>query len=107
MRTLRFYGASDDRFEIEGSLPGEPDELGCYKKPCVVKVCSPSKGQLAIVGMYAPGNTAPCWSIGIMPVDEDVPIPPWQISWQTNENGYSTQLTILVPDDAVVSEVTD
>lgn len=63
MRTLRFYGASDDRFEIEGSLPGEPDEIGCFDKSCVVKICSPSECQLAIVGIYAPGNTAPCWGI--------------------------------------------
>ena len=101
-RRLTFYGASDDLFEIEGTKGSEPDEVPCYDRAAVAKIES-SEGQLCVVGMYAPGNTAPCWSIGIMPVDEEVEIPDWPMQWELGGRGYSAELTIAVPDDAVVS----
>jgi len=104
MRELTFYGASDDLFEIEGTRGDEPDEVGCYDEPAVAKIHS-SEGELCIVGMYAPGNAAACWSIGLMPTDEDVPIPDWKMSWKNGDRGYTAELTIHVPDDAVVSMV--
>jgi hypothetical protein len=102
-RRLKFYGASDDLFEIEGTFRNEPGEIGCFDSPAVVKVWSPSEGELAVVAMYAPAGVAACWSIGIMPVDDDIPIPSWQMDWSAD--GYTTELALTVPDDAVVSEM--
>lgn len=107
MRELKFYGASDDLFEIEGTSGDEPDEVGCYNRPAVAKVSSSSEGELAVVAVYAPGNVAGCWSIGLMPVDEDVPLPSWQTAWKTGGRGYSAELTLTVPDDAVVSMMSE
>ena len=106
-RELRFYGASDDLFEIEGTSGDEPDEVGCYNRPAVAKIESPSEGSLCVVAVYAPANVAGCWSIGLMPRDEDIPMPPWKTSFRTGGRGYSAELTITVPDDATVSIVSD
>lgn len=112
MRTLKFYGASDDLFEIVGTVRPEPDEIGVGESPVVVKIKS-SGGEVCVVALYSPGDTA-CWSVGLMPVDEGVPIPPWAVSFKNHDNGsrspgcgnlYSAEMTIVVPDDAVVSVV--
>ncbi len=103
-RTLKFYGASDDLFEIEGTSGEEPDEIGCIDAPCIVEIKTPGNEGLMIVGLYAPGDSA-CWMMGIAPLDEDIPIPPWPVSFQLQPPGYSTLLTITVPDDSIVSQV--
>tara|TARA_Y100000034_G_scaffold136880_1_gene216641 strand:- start:2104 stop:2331 length:228 start_codon:yes stop_codon:yes gene_type:complete len=72
-RALKFYGASDDLFEIEGTTGDEPDEVGCYDSFCGVTI-EANDGVLNVVGYYGPFNTA-CWMIGIMPVDEDIAMP--------------------------------
>ncbi len=109
MRTLKFYGGSDDLFEIEGTVRTEPDEEGCYDRPAIANIKA-AEGELNIVAVYAPkGCDVGCWAIGIMPADEDIPIPPWPVSFKLNEirpgKGYSAELTIPAPDDAVVSMV--
>lgn len=101
-RVLRFYGCSDDLFEVDGGRRDEPDEIGCYDKPVVVKIQN-GPDSLCVVGMYAPANVAACWSIGLMPTDEGTPMPNWPVSYKLGGRGYSTELTIEVPDTAVVS----
>lgn len=104
-RTLKFYGASDDLFEIEGTCGDEPDEVICHETPVVAMVKGGDEG-LCVVAMYAPGDAAACWSIGIMPLDEyGVPIPSWPMTWRLSEECYSPELTLTVPDDAVVSMI--
>lgn len=103
-RTLKFYGASDDLFEVEGTIGGEPDEIGCYDETAAVKVAN-EHGGLFVVAHYAPKNLAACWSIGLMQLDEDVPLPNWPMKWSTGGRGYSVLLEIEVPDSAVVSAV--
>jgi len=105
MRTLKFYGASDDLFECEGTNTGigEPDEINCYDEPCIIEIKTESEG-LRIVGEYAVADNA-CWMIGVAPLDEDQRIPSWPISYKNGTNGYTAELTILTPDDAVVSKV--
>ena len=99
MRELKFYGASDDLFEIDD--PAGDQEIGCYDTPAIVEVRA-SSGRLCVVAMYAPANAVGCWSIGIMPADEDVHMPAWEAKWKLADRGYSTELTLIVPDDAVV-----
>jgi len=104
---VKFYGSSDDLFQVEGPVIGAPDEIGCYDKPGVIKVQS-GVDQVCVVAMYSPGNVSGCWSIGLMPVDEDVPIPSWPMNWKLKDHhGYSTELVMTVPDNAVVSVVSD
>lgn len=98
-KKLKFYGASDDLFEIEGTSLGEPDEIGCYSRTPIVKVCNDLAG-LQVIAHYVG-----VWSIGIAPLDEDIPLPGWPMEWRLSGLGYSTELTLEVPDDVRVSEV--
>ena len=101
-RMLRFYGASDDLFEIEGTRKGEPDEIGCWHRQAIVKVKADDDAGLYVFGTYAPGDVA-CWVIGIMNLDDGIDIPIWPMRFETSERKYSPVLVIEAPDDAVVS----
>ena len=104
MRTIKIYGSSDDLFEIEGCLPGEPDEFGIYDKPGCVKIAFPGSGHgLLVFAQYAPLNVAGAWMVGISQVDEDRPLPGWPMRWSVHERGYSVQLEIDVPEGVVIS----
>lgn len=101
-RVLKFYGASDDLFEIEGTTKGEPEEIGCYDRPGAVKVYDRQGNGLIVTGLYIdPG----VWSIGIAPMEENQPLPGWPHSYGPSARGYSALLTIDAPDDAIVVEV--
>lgn len=99
MRTVKFYGESDDLFEIDGAKRGEPDEIS----PGAVKVAN-DHGGLIVVADYARGTTpGASWVLGISLIDEDVPLPGWPMRWSTHKNGYSPLLEIDVPDDVRIS----
>ena len=101
-RTLKFYGASDDLFEIEGYVNGEPDEIS---PECCVLVANDHAG-LIVSAHYSPGGNG-CWAIGISQRDEDEPLPDWPMTWTTGRpsRGYSVVLTIETPDSAVMSKI--
>ena len=101
MRILKFYGASDDLFEIEGTVVGEPDEVGCYNTSCPILIRSESEGDMIVIGWYSPHHTG-TWMIGLSQINEDTPLRDWPMKW--GYGGYCVELTIQVPDDAVVSE---
>ncbi|MEM6727836.1 MAG: hypothetical protein AAF618_04990 [Pseudomonadota bacterium] len=103
-RTLKFYGASDDLFEIEGTRGEEPDEIGCFDTPVTVKVATPDNEGLLITGLYAPSNAAGTWMVGISQLDEDFELPDWPMRWRApGGRGYSVELEIEVPDTVAVS----
>lgn len=102
MRTLKFYGASDDLFEIEGTTREEPDEIGCYGHGATVRVSTPEKEGLFVTAEYALCGEA-TWMIGISILDEDVSLPNWPMRWSAA--GYSTVLEIDVPDEARVTRL--
>lgn len=91
-KTLRFYGASDDLFEVTGAIC---EEIGCFSKPGVYHLKS-VEGELHVVGYY---QDTGIWSVGIAPVAEGAPVPAWPSTYQVHENGYSPLLTLEVPDD--------
>jgi hypothetical protein len=105
-RNLKFYGASDDLFEVEGTTGTEPNEIGCYGRIPAVKVCN-DHGGMIVVAIYDADSLPPdmpeCWTIGICPLDEDVPLPGWPMKWSAQ--GYSTVLEMEVPDDVRVTEI--
>ncbi|EMO7232537.1 MULTISPECIES: hypothetical protein [Citrobacter freundii complex] len=92
MKELRFYGASDDLFECEGAIR---EEIDCFNKPGIYHLKS-ADGEMQVVGYYLDSGL---WSVGISQTAEDVPLPTWPASYSVHERGYSTLLTILVPDD--------
>lgn len=112
MRTLKFWGESDDLFEIVGTRRGEPDEIGCFNQrngpPSVLLASESDGGRLIVIASYAPGqgrDKVACWAIGIAPADEDVPLPAWPMRWALGGRGYSTELQIDVPDDTTAREL--
>lgn len=92
MKELRFYGASDDLFECEGAIR---EEISCFNKPGIYHLKS-AEGEMQVVGYYLDSGL---WSVGISQIAEDVPLPTWPASYGVHEHGYSTLLTISVPDD--------
>ena len=101
-RTLKFYGASDDLFEVEGTKRGEPDEIGAFDCAVSVEVSSDLHTGLIVTGLYSPADNG-CWMIGISQLDEDVPLPEWAQHFRVGARGYSAELTLEVPDDVSVS----
>lgn len=95
-RTLKFYGASDDLFEIEGYRGDEPDEIGRKATVCVF---DRQGNGLVVAASYVHAGT---WAIGIAPLNEDQPLPGWPMKWEAKVPGYTTVLTIEAPDDAVM-----
>lgn len=105
MRTLKFYGVSDDLFECEGTKGSEPDEIGCYDRQ-VHLLLQNEHGGLIVVGEYSPALNG-CWMVGVTQRDEDDPIPDWPMKFTSGEpsRGYSVVLTIEVPDSVAVEEM--
>jgi len=102
MRILKFYGVSDDLFEIEGTVGDEPDE----RNSGTVELIDENGDGLRVYCDYAVTNNA-CWVVGIAPLDEDIPLPEWPMSFKLGGRGYSTELTMEVPDSVIVTNVED
>lgn len=96
-RTLSFWGASDDLFECDDSVGRATEEIGCYDAPGIYRITRGDEG-LFVTGHYAPGNVVGCWSVGVMQLDEDKPLPDWPIT--ISAKGYSAVVTVAVPADA-------
>jgi len=91
-KTLWFYGASDDLFEVEGAIR---EEISCFNELGIYHLKS-SEGEVLVTASYTDEG---CWAIGLGQVKEGVPVPAWPVSYGMHERGYSVQLTMEVPDD--------
>lgn len=101
MKTLQFYGSSDDNFCVEGG--GHDDEINnCADGSTMAYTVKHGGEGLIVTGQYAPESIPGVWTIGVAPLDEDVPLPEWVIRFSLAERGYSSMLTIEVPDGAEV-----
>ena len=109
MRNLKFYGASDDLFEIEGTFggSGEADEVNvCRDGRGMVEVRTNDGTAMRVTAAYCfCRESGAAWNIGVEQVDEGVPIPDWPMRWSTHERGYSVLLEMDAPGDAYVSQV--
>lgn len=105
MKTLKFYGASDDLFEMDGD---ESEEWGCYNRLASVLVEHDGE-RLLVVGLYdGPGDVSDgCWAIGVQLFREGDSVPPWPVRLETHNRKYSPVLVLEVPDGATVSGVSD
>lgn len=98
---VRVYGHSDDLVEFDGAVR---EEFGAYKVDWQGTLEAENGDGLVITASYAHNGT---WAIGVGLLDEDIPLPAWGISLVTsNENAYSVELVLEIPDSAGVLKVT-
>lgn len=101
MKQFIFSGHSDDIFMVDGA---ESDEFYPHNNMVTLKLVNDYDGMF-VHGMYDPSKNG-CWMVGISQLDEDVPIPMyWKMDWSSE--GYTTVLTLTVPDDVQVIEMKD
>lgn len=97
MKELKFHGYSDDTFGEYGITNEDVDNCASMKPiQCIIR--SGTDG-LIVTGQYSRNNNG-CWDIGIGQLNEDVPLPNWNMRFVAD--GYSTILYIEVPDDAAL-----
>lgn len=111
MKTLGFYGASDDLFlaDVDGKCVEElcnsgADEAMAY----LVKAGTES---LVVVGIYAPAPVGGTWVVGVTLYAEGFALPPWPMRFisenpdGTNKLPYSPRLIIEAPDNVTIEEI--
>lgn len=110
MKTLRFYGASDDLFEFESYqddvLIASEETSPPYKKPGAYLLAN-LEHEMLVTAFYEHDLKTPCWILGVTLVDEGASLPDWPVRFYYDEsiaNDYSPILEIDVPDDVNVTE---
>jgi len=101
MKTLRFYGTSDDLLECEGDVEDEACNNG---RGDLSFVLESSSGRMRVAAVYVAGGV---WAIGVCQVEENDELPLWPIQYGTHENGYSALLRVDCPDDVQVADGKD
>jgi hypothetical protein len=74
---ITIYGASDDLVEVEGCIGA--DKFGVYGDGKLLwrgDLVSPDEGKLRVHAIYDG-----CWHFAVGQADEDIPIPPWPVSF--------------------------
>jgi hypothetical protein len=100
MSRITFYGASDDLVEVTGYIY---DEFGVGRSGVWEgALVAPGGEGLRVSVVYTSVGT---WSAGVAPLDEDVPFPLWPIGLESAETGYSTAISITVPEGTTLTEV--
>jgi hypothetical protein len=106
MKTLKFYGTSDDLFECDGGVSEELCD-NASGKTMTFHVRTETEG-LLVTAKYMRNA---CWSIGLAQTDEGAAFPAWPISigladpsGYPDPRSYSTLITIEAPDDVQVSK---
>jgi hypothetical protein len=89
---LVIYGSSDDLIEVDGKLPG-CDEYAA------------DKAYLEVAGLRIGVEFCGTWLIAVQQIDEEVPVTAVIESLVVHENGYSMELSMLVPVGTYVSRV--
>ncbi|KPU42178.1 hypothetical protein OXPF_39570 [Oxobacter pfennigii] len=97
MKTLKFYGYSDDTFG-EYAITNEDVDNCSNNKPIQCLITS-SEGNLFVIGHYYIHPNDGCWTIGISPHGEGSKIPNWPMRISACDVPYSCCLEIDVPDD--------
>lgn len=99
MKTLTFYGSSDDNFcyDVDGS---GGDEIGSSN--AIWSVINPHTGEgMHVYGHYSPDDVNNgCWSVGLLQLNEDSVIPKWKTYF--TYSGYTVELNIEAPDNVEV-----
>lgn len=96
MRKIKFSGHSDDVFQYEDSHGGGDESYG---SPAAFKL-SRGSDELLVLATY---TNQGCWSVGLCISDEGKQLPPW--STEFGQEGYTTTLTIAVPENAKIEAI--
>jgi len=102
MKTLKFYGSSDDLFELDGDLQEEQDNCA-NGKTMAYGLFSGGFGQLIVTAQYAPECLLDgVWTIGVALWAEGRKLPGWDMRFENGEETHSPMLVIEAPDDVTV-----
>ena len=109
MKTVKFYGSSDDLIEVEGIAGADEFNAmndGPVMATFVISAVYAQFGILPLLRVYAIYDG--CWTFAaglFNEHDEHQPCPTWPIrTSKSDENEYSMCLQIDVPDDASVKQ---
>lgn len=104
---VEFAGYSDDTFgysfvEPNGKRSGGDDHDDCANSRVRAwRVLDPTGAGVLVVGAYSkviPG----VWFVGLAPLDEDVPFPPWAEAGRWRAENYSTVLRLELPEGSTI-----
>lgn len=103
MKTFEFQGHSDDVFQCGpvGSTSGVEGQLIDEDVYGFTITCD-NLGLDVIANYAGVGVNGPLWTIGIAQLGEGVPIPAWNIRFDTADNGYSPRMTMDIPEGSVI-----
>ncbi len=91
---VRFWGSSDDRFEIDGAVRDE-----------AFKIEDPSGQRINLVASYGQHNTG-MWMLGFQTIDDGDKWPDWNIRWGMAKNEYSPELVISdLPEGTTITRM--
>lgn len=100
MPTLIFEGYSDDTFGEYNFFKNDYDNCGSGS-PIVFQLSSGGES-VNVYGQYNgkdwPDYLPGCWVIGVQQIEEDFPIPPWPMRFESASSGYSPRLIIEAPE---------
>ena len=90
-RTVTLRGFSDDRFVIDGSIEGEPDEIECYRARAKLRIADETGA-----GLFVTGETAfdGGWAIAVAPLGTGSELPPWPARWLTVDGRTGVRIEI-------------
>lgn len=98
MKTLEFYGNSDDTFGEYGLTGQDCDNCGSGKPIQCIVDCG-ELGRVMVVGIYSNVTMeSGCWISGVTKVDEyDGTLPDWNFRFKESEVPYSPALLMDLP----------
>ena len=99
MKTLKFYGCSDDTFGEYNETNTDYDNCGS-NKPITFEIKAEGKS-VFVTGQYSRFGNG-CWGIDVAAADEDN-LPDWNM--RIGFEDYSTVLEIEVPDDVQIEHI--
>jgi len=92
---VKFEGYSDDTFGAYwkgGDVDHDDYASGSIR---VMRVRAGGE-EMFVTGIYAPGNLAATWAIGIAPIEDYQVMPSWPMTWRFER--YSAVLELELPE---------
>jgi hypothetical protein len=96
---ITIYGASDDLVEVEGKIEGADEYSTGGHWSGVIEA---PDGATAIV--YVDYRDNGTWTTTIGQYEEDYPLPEWTAATAVEPGGYSTTLSLIVPEGSKITE---
>ena len=97
MKTLEFYGNSDDTFGEYGLTGQDCDNCGSGKPIQCIVDCG-ERGRVMVVGQCSDASMGSgCWLVGLTKVDEYDELPDWNFRFKDSEVPSSPALVMDLP----------